>query len=118
MTFSFKNLKVWQKARVLTVEVYRLTKNFPKSEEFGLTSQIRRAVISVASNLAEGSGRISAKDKAHYTTISYGSLMEVACQLQLAFDIGYIDEYALEAMNKMIEELSKMLICLRRSQLK
>ncbi len=115
--FSFRNLNVWQKSRQLTLKVYKLTKEFPKSEEFGLISQLRRATVSVASNLAEGSGRITAKDKAHFTSISYGSLMEVACQLQLAYDLKFIDNEQFNNIIYLVEEIARMLNALRQAQL-
>ena len=90
--FSFENLEVWQLSRKLVSKIYSLTKSWPASEKFGLTNQIRRAVISISSNLAEGTSRKSSKDQAHFTQMAYSSLMEVTNQLILARDLKYINE--------------------------
>ena len=81
--YPFENLNAWQESRKYVVEVYRLLEQFPQSERFALIDQIRRAVISVPSNIAEGSGRMSYKEKIHFLEIAYGSLMEVYCQFRL-----------------------------------
>ncbi len=81
--FSFQKLEVWQMAKKMVVEVYKMTQTFPSGERFGLTSQINRSAVSVASNIAEGSGRTSYKDQAHFTETAYGSLMEMACQIEI-----------------------------------
>ena len=78
--YPFEKLDVWQNARKLTIEVYKITNDFPKYELFGLTNQINRSVISVSSNIAEGSGRKSKKDQANFTTIAYSSLLELTNQ--------------------------------------
>ena len=88
--FGFEKLKVWQNSRELIVSVYKITNDFPKEEKYCLADQIRRAVISVASNLAEGSSRISVKDQAHFTNLAYSSLMEVLNQLYISNDLNYI----------------------------
>ena len=75
MDFSFERLAVWQKSRLLVKNIYAITNGFPEREKFGLTDQLRRAAVSISSNLAEGSGRISVKEKIHFCEISYGSLM-------------------------------------------
>ena len=77
--FPFEKLEVWQLAKELILAIYNVSKRFPANEQYGLINQINRAVISVASNLAEGSSRISQKDQAHFSQLAYGSLMEVAC---------------------------------------
>lgn len=89
--YSFEKLKVWELSRTLVKEVYSLTKKFPDEEKFGLSNQLRRAVVSINSNLAEGSTRNSFKDKARFTEIAYGSLMEVLSQLILSLDLSYVD---------------------------
>ena len=91
-TFSFEKLIAWQKARELASEIYKITKLFPKDEVFGLTSQMRRCAVSIASNLAEGSGRNSMKDKARFTEIAFGSALELLNQLILSFDFEYFEE--------------------------
>ena len=100
--FRFQKLDVWQQARMLNKKIYSLSRAFPSHEAYALTSQIRRASISVSSNIAEGSGRNSDADFAHFLEIAYGSLMEVISQVFIALDEGYItqlqmDEIASEA---------------------
>ena len=104
-------------AKDLVKEVYGVTKEFPSEEKFGLVSQINRAAISVASNIAEGSGRTSRKDQAHFTQLAYGSLMEVACQLEIAFDLGFLAEGGLQSVHRTIKNLSEKLSALRNAQL-
>lgn len=94
--FSFEKLRVWQEARMLTKQVYGLCCNFPDYEKYALGSQIRRAMISVTSNIAEGSGRNSVKEKIHFLEIAYGSMAEVYSQLVVAVDLGYIDKEEVE----------------------
>jgi four helix bundle protein len=115
--FVFHKLQVWQLSKQLAKEVYGVTRRFPAEERFGLVSQINRAAISVASNLAEGSGRISRKDQAHFTQIAYGSLMELACQLEIATELGFILENDFEAVSSRIKKVSEKLSALRSSQL-
>ena len=88
--FNFEKLNAYQNARLLVKDVYNLLDKFPQKEEFALKSQLRRAVVSIPSNIAEGMGRISDKEKIHFIEIAYSSLMEVYCQLQLANDLNYI----------------------------
>ncbi|MBD3281390.1 four helix bundle protein [Candidatus Uhrbacteria bacterium] len=89
---SFKDLDVWKQAYNLVIEVYIITKKFPRDEQFGLVSQMRRAAVSVTSNIAEGFVRKSYKDKAHFYNMSKGSLAELQDQLLISKDVGYIDE--------------------------
>lgn len=112
---SFRNLNVYIKAKELVVKVYELLKKFPKEEQYALCDQLRRAAVSIPSNIAEGMGRISAKDRAHFIEIAYGSLLEVNCQLEIAQRLGYIlsEEWSMERAES--EELSKMLSGLRTS---
>jgi len=105
-------------AKNLVKEVYNVTKGFPAEEKFGLVSQINRASISIASNIAEGSGRTSRKDQAHFTQLAYGSLMEVACQLEIAHDLGFFAESELNALHGKIDTLAEKLSALRTAQLK
>ena len=116
--FSFENLEVYEKARALVSDVYRIQNDFPKEERFGLGDQIRRAAVSILANLAEGSGRQSIKEKVHFVEISYGSLMEVFCELQTACDIGYMKEEQLNALRQQFTDIAKMLSGLRNSMLK
>ena len=89
---GYRRLRVWQEAHALTLLVYRVTKQFPKDELFGLTSQIRRAIVSVAANIVEGQTRSSKKEFAQFLRIANGSLVEVEYYIGLAFDLGYIEE--------------------------
>ena len=113
--FSFEGLEVYNKARSLVSDVYRLQNKFPKEERFGLGDQIRRAAVSITANLAEGSGRQSLKEKIHFIEISYGSLMEVFCELQTACDLGYITEAQINALRPQFTDIAKMLSGLRSS---
>ena len=87
MAFSFEKLRAYEIGRALAKDVYALTLRFPDYEKFGLCSQIRRAAVSIPSNIAEGSGRMSLKEKAHFIEIAFGSLMETYCQMQIALDL-------------------------------
>jgi len=113
--FRFEKLEVWQDARKINQAIYRLVRKFPREEFFAMTSQIRRASISVSSNIAEGSGRNSDKDFAHFLEQAYGSLMEIASTFFLAFDEGYITENDLESLFEVLERLVKRTASLNRS---
>jgi four helix bundle protein len=114
--YSFEKLRVWQDARGLAKTVYAVTSKFPPREVYGLTSQLNRAVISVAANLAEGSSRQSRKDQAHFSEIAYGSLMELACLLIVSTDVGVLSKMDEHALRQPIEKISAQLNALRRSQ--
>ena len=116
--FSFEKLEVWQLARILTTDIYKHTAKFPPEEKYMLISQLRRAVVSVASNLAEGTTRIKPKDKAHFTTVAFSSLMEVFNQIIIAADLGYLNNEDLTKYRKQIQTLSIKLSNLKASQLK
>lgn len=103
--FPFERLQTWHEARKLVKAVYELTGSFPGTEKFGLTSQINRAVVSVASNLAEGSSRTSLKDQGHFSQLAFSSLMEVTCQLTLSYDLGYV---AASDLTKMKTDISSL----------
>ena len=90
-----KDLEVYKKAIDFVVHVYELTKSFPKEEVYGLTSQIRRAVVSIPSNIAEGCARYSDKETKNFVNVAFASLMEVETQLEIALKLGYIKEYAI-----------------------
>lgn len=100
--YAFENMNAWQEARKLVVEVYQLLDDFPHFEKYALCDQIRRAIVSVPSNLAEGSGRVSVKEQLHFYEISYGSLMETYNQLLIAADLDYIGEDSLETLRPKI----------------
>lgn len=106
---SFRNLNVYIQAKELVKQVYELLKRFPREEQYALCDQLRRAVISVPSNIAEGSGRQSEKDRAHFYTIAYGSLMETLSQLDVACDLGYLTQNEFDKFEKLINEEAKML---------
>lgn len=115
--FSFEKLEVWQLSRKLTKKIYEISSEFPEEEKYGLTSQIRRAVISVSSNIAEGTSRQSGIEQARYTEIAYGSLLEVLSKLILASDLEYISIERVNSQRPAIEELVNKLYKLRLSQL-
>ena len=111
--FRFEKLDVWQKAMDWIDHIYSGTAGFPEDERFGLTSQLRRSSISVAANIAEGSGRTSDKDFARFVEISYGSLMEAVCECIVAKRQGYLSEKHFMTLYSDAEELSRMLSGLR-----
>ena len=115
--FSFEKLDVWKLSMTLTKNIYVLTKAFPESEKFGLTSQIRRATVSITSNIAEGNSRITGKEQARFSEISFGSLLEVLNQLIIATELEYISETELNNIRPLIEEIANKLNSLRKYQL-
>ncbi len=106
---SYTELDVWKEARILVNEIYRLTKKFPKDEQFGLISQMRRCAVSVPSNIAEGCGRNYPKDSIQFFFVSRGSLYELETQLYIAFDQIYINEFLLNDTLTKIETTRKLL---------
>ena len=115
-TYSFEKLLVWQKSRRLAVAIYKTTKEFPKEELFGMISQMRRCRISIASNIAEGSGRQTLKEKARFTEIAYASALELINQLMISLDLEYLKEENYIELRTEIEEITFMLDALRKSQ--
>jgi len=115
--FPFEKLETWQDARKLVKSIYELTKDFPAEERYGLTSQINRAAVSVASNLAEGSSRTSLKDQGHFSQLAFSSLLELACQINLATDIGFSTEECARNLRKDIDKLAYRINALRKSQI-
>jgi four helix bundle protein len=115
MKYAFEKLDVWQKSRVLAIEIYTVTKSFPADERFGLTSQIRRATISISSNIAEGSTRLSTRDKSRFYEIAYGSLIEVLNQLIISQDLQYLIPDDFIRLRAQIDEISRMLLALHKS---
>ena len=113
--FSFEGLKVYSMARSLVKEVYIIVRSFPKEEQFALGSQLRRASSSITANLAEGSGRISLKEKVHYVEIAYGSLAETFSELLTAQDLNYVEVEQINKLRPQFMEVSKMLSGLRQS---
>ncbi len=116
--FSFEKLNVWKESILLVKTIYKLTTNFPSEEKFGLTSQLRRATVSISSNIAEGTSRSTNKDKAHFTTISFSSTMEVLNQLIIAKELKFISKEDYLETRKQIYKISNMLNALRKAQLK
>lgn len=115
--FGFEKLNVWQECMEFTVNIYKLTENFTKTELYSLTDQIRRSSSSISANIAEGCSRNSKKDQAHYTTIAYSSLMETLNHLILAHKLEYIQEELLKDIRKQIDNIAHKLIALRKYQL-
>jgi four helix bundle protein len=112
MTTTFKtyqDLAVWKRAMKLTKEVYQVTRSFPSDDRFGLTNQIRRAAVSIPSNLAEGHARVGAAEFARFISISMGSVAELETQLLLARELEYGDPEALEKTLHDLNEIGKML---------
>ena|SRR3989344_7514072 len=116
MIKSFKELRVWQKAHELVLLIYKLTSEFPAEEKFGLTSQLRRAAVSIASNIAEGFKRTSNKVSENFYDIADGSIEEVKYQLLLSKDLKYIAEDDHDHSLKLSEEVSKMLYSWSKTQ--
>ncbi|MBR6291195.1 MAG: four helix bundle protein [Bacteroidales bacterium] len=116
--FSFEELKVYNRGRDLVKEIYNLQRSFPKEETFALGCQIRRAAVSITANIAEGSGRTSAKDKQHFIVIAYGSLTEAFSELITACDLGYITERDVEGIRPLFNEVAKMLSGMRQASQK
>jgi len=116
-TFAFEKLTVWQNTRKLAILIYKITRDFPDDEKFGLVSQIRRAIVSVSSNIAEGSSRITHKDQAHFYSISFSSLMEVLSQVILSNDLEFITQQHYETVREDIESISIQLNALRNASM-
>lgn len=116
--YSFEKLEAWRKSKELVKTIYQVAQILPNEEKFGMISQMKRAAVSIASNLAEGSARKTNKDQAHFTTISYGSLMELLNLSIIAFELEYISEKFYLDIRVQIQEISAMLNALRISQLK
>ena len=112
--FTFENLDAYIAARDLVKAGYEFIALLPDKEEFGLKNQLRRSLISIPSNIAEGSGRFSIKEKVHFLEIAYGSLMESTCQIQLAADLGFVDSTQYNALREKIEHTAKLISGLRR----
>ena len=111
--FRFEKLDVWHRAIEFADEVYTLTRRLPDEERFGLTSQMRRASVSVSSNIAEGSGRVSDKDFARFLEVAYGSLLEVVSQAEIALRQEFLSMEDRDQLKQQAEELSRMLSGLR-----
>ena len=106
---TFRELDAYKEGKKLIKEVYRLLKKFPKEEQYAMCDQLRRAAISITSNIAEGSGRNSFKEKAHFLEFSYGSLMEVLSQMDVACDLEYITVEEFNNFEVMVENVGRLL---------
>ena len=115
-TYSFEKLECWQKARELAVLIYKITINFPADEKFGMVSQMRRCSISIASNIAEGTSRISKKDQAHFSVISYGNSIELLNDCIIAKDLNYVTEESYLLIREKLEYVTYLISALRKSQ--
>ena len=113
-TFYFEKLEVWQDSRLLIKKIYELTKRFPGDEKYGLTSQTRRAAISISSNIAEGSSRFSDKDKARFMEIAFGSSLEVLNLIILAFDLKYIESEEADSLRTQVQKICNRLNAFRK----
>ena len=113
--FSFENLDAYNAARVLVKEIYLLQNQFPKEERYALGDQIRRSASSITSNIAEGSGRTSAKEKIRFIEIAFGSMTESFSQLQLAQDLGYIQETSIDAIRPLYNRVAALLSLLKKA---
>jgi four helix bundle protein len=103
------NLDVWQKAVDFVIEVYKATEDFPKEERFGLTSQVRRAAVSIPANIAEGAGRKSEKEFLNFLSIAQGSASEVETELLIAFRLKYLDESKYNSLLESLDDIGRML---------
>jgi four helix bundle protein len=113
--YSFEKLDVWQAARLLVKDIYIISEKFPSSEKFGIVNQIRRASVSVVSNIAEGVNRFSLKEQSRFIEIAYGSLTEVYCQIIIASDLNFINDIEVETIKKNIHKISNQLNSLLKS---
>ncbi len=109
MSNSYRDLIVWQKARVLVRDVYSATKHFPMDERFGLVSQLRRAGVSVVANIAEGQGRNTSGEFHHFLGMAKGSLTELETELMIADDLGYLKPEEAESLPSECDEVSRLL---------
>ena len=114
-TYAFEKLEVWQDAKTLVIMLYKLTGKFPAEEKFGIVNQIRRAAVAIASNIAEGSGRKTAKDQSHFYHIAYSSTLEVLNQLIISNELSFLSLPDLSECRIQIEKISNKLNSLRNS---
>ena len=104
--FRFQKLEIYQLAKELVKYIYKVTNEFPNEEKYALTQQINRAVVSVPSNIAEGTSRRSSKEKIYFINIAYGSLMELVCQMDISLDLGYIEQEKYDEFLKQTKTLT------------
>lgn len=113
--FGYRKLIAYQKAKAIVKRTYQLLKKFPSDEKHAMCNQLRRASVSITSNIAEGVNRYSVKDKSHFIEMSYGSLMEVSSQFEIAEELGYITTEERVSMDMLIEEEARLLSGLQNS---
>ena len=113
--FTYRKLRVYQQSKKLVLVIYDLLKYFPKEENYALCDQLRRAVISIPSNIAEGISRASRKEQIHFLEISFGSLNEVMCQIEIANELGIVSQENLSLVEDYYKLIAQMLSGLRRS---
>ena len=116
--FSYRDLVAYQRSKALVSEVEGALESFPKKETYALCDQLRRAVISIPSNIAEGMGRTSIKEQIHFIEIAFGSLYEVMCQIELAKDLNYITEVQFKEIEESVQNVAKPLSGLRSKRKK
>ena len=112
---SYRELRVWQLAMDIVIQIYRVTRAFPADEKFGLIARLRRAAVAIPSNIAEGRSRLGAAEFRHFVSIARGSVAEVETQLAVAVALGYIGADEVTTPSAQLDELSKMLFSLYRS---
>ena len=115
MSFRFEKLVVWQEARLLVKEVYKITAKFPKEEQFGLTNQLRRAAVSILLNLAEGANRNSDKEKIRFFEMSHTSVDEVVTGFYVALDLGYINKSEFDRIYELLSKQAAKTVALKKS---
>lgn len=106
---TFKDLDAWKEGHILVLEVYKITRSFPREELFALISQMRRCAVSITSNIAEGFSRQSYKDKAYFYSTALGSLTELQSQIQIALDIGYVNDDQFKQLEAQSVKVHKIL---------
>jgi len=113
--FFYKKLDAYNKAKEFTLMVYSLLKNFPSYEQYALCDQLRRSAVSVPSNIAEGMGRMAIKERIHFLEISYASMIEVLCQMDISHSLGYISEEELDNIEDLGYAVGRLMSGLRKS---
>ena len=113
--FGYRKLIAYQKAKEVVKRTYKLLKKFPAEERYAMCDQLRRASVSITSNIAEGVNRYSVKDKSHFIEMAYGSLMEVSSQFEIAEELNYITSDERLSMDQLIEEVAKLLSGLQKT---
>lgn len=113
--FGYRKLIAYQRAKEVVKRTYKLLKKFPAEERYAMCDQLRRASVSITSNIAEGINRYSVKDKSHFIEMSYGSLMEVSSQMEIAEELGYITATERLSMDQLVEEVAKLLSGLQKT---